>query len=233
MDCKAEPPYPTDYEDSDGDDDMTTFGPQEDGGQSDMENECEREGFDGQDSDSESRMAGPSSSNQVPPWQQLYIYPPDQRPTYFAGSPGSSPIMRPFDIDSRGRHMRPRHPGDVPFRQPTGRKVVRRIFTNSRERWRQQNVNGAFAELRRLVPTHPPDKKLSKNEILRLTIKYIRLLSRVIEYQNNNGIGTDSGAGMSHRPSHIVYSPPRPHTPTGNTPESSFYGDSSADESSV
>jgi len=53
------------------------------------------------------------------------------------------------------------------------RKVVRRIFTNSRERWRQQNVNGAFAELRKLIPTHPPDKKLSKNEILRLAIRYV------------------------------------------------------------
>lgn len=48
---------------------------------------------------------------------------------------------------------------------------------------RQQNVNGAFNELRRLVPTYPPDKKLSKNEILRLAIKYIRLLSNVLEYQ--------------------------------------------------
>ena len=38
-------------------------------------------------------------------------------------------------------------------------------------------------ELRRLVPTHPPDKKLSKNEILRLAIKYIRLLDRVLEFQ--------------------------------------------------
>jgi hypothetical protein len=223
MDCKAEPPYATDYEDSD--DDMTTFGPQ-DGNRSDME---EREEFDGQISDTDSRMAGPSSSNQVPPWQPLYIYPPDQRPTYFANSPGSSPVMTPFvDLESR-RRMRPRHHGEITFRQPTGRKVVRRIFTNSRERWRQQNVNGAFAELRRLVPTHPPEKKLSKNEILRLTIKYIRLLSRVIEYQNNNGIGTDV-AGMSH---HVVsYSPPRTQTPTGHTPESSYYADSS-DESSV
>lgn len=48
---------------------------------------------------------------------------------------------------------------------------------------RQQNVNGAFNDLRRLVPTYPPDKKLSKNEILRLAIKYIRLLSNVLEYQ--------------------------------------------------
>jgi hypothetical protein len=49
--------------------------------------------------------------------------------------------------------------------------TVQKIFTNTRERWRQQNVSGAFAELRKLVPTHPPDKKLSKNEILRMAIR--------------------------------------------------------------
>ncbi|XP_015598106.1 uncharacterized protein LOC107269117 isoform X2 [Cephus cinctus] len=68
---------------------------------------------------------------------------------------------------------------------------VRKLFTNSRERWRQQNVSGAFAELRKLVPTHPPDKKLSKNEILRMAIKYIRLLSNVLEWQkaqDRNGL---------------------------------------------
>lgn len=62
-------------------------------------------------------------------------------------------------------------------------QVVRKIFTNSRERWRQQNVSGAFAELRKLVPTHPPDKKLSKNEILRMAIKYISLLTNILEWQ--------------------------------------------------
>lgn len=60
---------------------------------------------------------------------------------------------------------------------------VRKVFTNTRERWRQQNVSGAFAELRKLVPTHPPDKKLSKNEILRMAIKYIKLLTGVLEWQ--------------------------------------------------
>ncbi|XP_071630101.1 uncharacterized protein Hlh3b [Temnothorax longispinosus] len=68
---------------------------------------------------------------------------------------------------------------------------VRKLFTNSRERWRQQNVSGAFAELRKLVPTHPPDKKLSKNEILRMAIRYIRLLSNVLEWQKSqdrNGV---------------------------------------------
>jgi T-cell acute lymphocytic leukemia protein len=61
-----------------------------------------------------------------------------------------------------------------PLESPTSRVGgvgVRKLFTNSRERWRQQNVSGAFAELRKLVPTHPPDKKLSKNEILRMAIR--------------------------------------------------------------
>lgn len=62
-------------------------------------------------------------------------------------------------------------------------QIVRKIFTNSRERWRQQNVSGAFAELRKLVPTHPPDKKLSKNEILRMAIKYINFL---LLFNDNN-----------------------------------------------
>lgn len=66
---------------------------------------------------------------------------------------------------------------------PEPSRRPRRVFSNSRERRRQQNVNGAFAELRKLVPTHPPDKKLSKNEVLRLAIKYIRLLDKVIESQ--------------------------------------------------
>ncbi|XP_075280656.1 T-cell acute lymphocytic leukemia protein 1 isoform X1 [Opisthocomus hoazin] len=77
-------------------------------------------------------------------------------------------------------------------------KVVRRIFTNSRERWRQQNVNGAFAELRKLIPTHPPDKKLSKNEILRLAMKYINFLAKLLNDQEEEGnqrgkVNKDSG----------------------------------------
>lgn len=65
--------------------------------------------------------------------------------------------------------------------------MVRRIFTNSRERWRQQNVNGAFAELRRLIPTHPPDRKLSKNEILRLALRYINFLDQLLTDQDLGG----------------------------------------------
>lgn len=68
-------------------------------------------------------------------------------------------------------------------------KLARRVFTNSRERWRQQNVNGAFSELRKLIPTHPPDKKLSKNEILRLAVKYINFLVTLLNDQAQDKVG--------------------------------------------
>uniref|UniRef100_A0A834VFA1 T-cell acute lymphocytic leukemia protein 1 n=1 Tax=Sarcoptes scabiei TaxID=52283 RepID=A0A834VFA1_SARSC len=83
---------------------------------------------------------------------------------------------------------------------------------SSKERWnnlkcRQQNVNGAFGELRRLVPTYPPDKKLSKNEILRLAIKYIRLLSNVIEYQKQQEqieIGSEPNNHDHHQRERVI-----------------------------
>ncbi|KAJ8273985.1 hypothetical protein COCON_G00086100 [Conger conger] len=69
-----------------------------------------------------------------------------------------------------------------------------------RERWRQQNVNGAFAELRKLIPTHPPDRKLSKNEILRLTMRYINFLSQLLSDQDRGpGAGAGAGAGARGR----------------------------------
>uniref|UniRef100_M4B112 Stem cell protein n=1 Tax=Xiphophorus maculatus TaxID=8083 RepID=M4B112_XIPMA len=64
--------------------------------------------------------------------------------------------------------------------------MTRKVFTNTRERWRQHNVNTAFAELRKLIPTHPPEKKLSKNEILRLAMRYINFLVQLLESQSGH-----------------------------------------------
>ena len=46
-----------------------------------------------------------------------------------------------------------------------------------------QAFNSAFGTLRELLPTLPPDKKLSKIEILRLAICYIAYLDSVLENQ--------------------------------------------------
>ncbi|ELK06732.1 Protein lyl-1 [Pteropus alecto] len=81
-------------------------------------------------------------------------------------------------------------------------KVARRVFTNSRERWRQQNVNGAFAELRKLLPTHPPDRKLSKNEVLRLAMKYIGFLVRLLRDQAAALAAGPAPPGPRKRPAH-------------------------------
>uniref|UniRef100_A0A3Q0SCS8 BHLH domain-containing protein n=1 Tax=Amphilophus citrinellus TaxID=61819 RepID=A0A3Q0SCS8_AMPCI len=51
----------------------------------------------------------------------------------------------------------------------------------TRERVRVVAFNVAFAELRKLLPTLPPDKKLSKIEILRLAICYISYLDHVLD----------------------------------------------------
>ncbi|XP_054471955.1 helix-loop-helix protein 2-like [Anoplopoma fimbria] len=51
----------------------------------------------------------------------------------------------------------------------------------TRERVRVVAFNVAFAELRKLLPTLPPDKKLSKIEILRLAICYISYLNHVLD----------------------------------------------------
>lgn len=123
----------------------------------------------------------------------------------------------------------------------------RRMYTNSRERWRQQNVNGAFNELRKLIPTHPPDKKLSKCEILRYTIKYINLLSNVVDFQEKeemekiNARGNGAPAIVNQqRQFSFVSSDGAKRPPEHNfrrdrrlmSPESLYYGDTSGEEDS-
>ncbi|OQR79816.1 helix-loop-helix protein-like [Tropilaelaps mercedesae] len=55
-----------------------------------------------------------------------------------------------------------------------------RLAHATRERIRVEAFNLAFAKLRALLPTLPPDKKLSKIEILRLAICYINYLKHVL-----------------------------------------------------
>ena len=56
-----------------------------------------------------------------------------------------------------------------------------RMAHATRERLRVEAFNVAFCELRTLLPTLPPDKKLSKIEILRLAICYISYLNHILD----------------------------------------------------
>ncbi|KAJ3592131.1 hypothetical protein NHX12_007260 [Muraenolepis orangiensis] len=51
----------------------------------------------------------------------------------------------------------------------------------TRERVRVEAFNVAFGDLRRLLPILPPDKKLSKIEILKLAMCYISYLNHVLD----------------------------------------------------
>ena len=53
------------------------------------------------------------------------------------------------------------------------------MIANERERNRTESVNKAFNRLRRLLPTIPLNRKLSKIEILRLATSYIQHLNNV------------------------------------------------------
>lgn len=132
-------------------------------------------------------------------------------------------------------------------------KLARRVFTNSRERWRQQNVNGAFSELRKLIPTHPPDKKLSKNEILRLAVNYINFLVTLLNDQtqdDSRDSGEDEGDKLNALSQCDTPPPSRPGlqasaassrrdrdstdsatAPVSSSATSSCYGDTDSEES--
>ncbi|XP_029293972.1 protein lyl-1 isoform X2 [Cottoperca gobio] len=122
---------------------------------------------------------GPSAPSPGPLLPQQYLSAhPFFSSSYLGPSGGNYGV-----VNNSRMKRRPSSHFEVEINDRPPQKLARRVFTNSRERWRQQNVNGAFSELRKLIPTHPPDKKLSKNEILRLAVKYINFLVTLLNDQ--------------------------------------------------
>ncbi|XP_075286455.1 basic helix-loop-helix transcription factor scleraxis-like [Opisthocomus hoazin] len=66
----------------------------------------------------------------------------------------------------------------------------RRAAANARERDRTHSVNAAFGALRRLIPTRPADRRLSKVETLRLAASYISHLANVLRLQRRQAEGS-------------------------------------------
>ncbi|KFD65484.1 hypothetical protein M514_01461 [Trichuris suis] len=64
------------------------------------------------------------------------------------------------------------HRASLPYRQAHA----------SRERLRVESFNRAFQELRTLLPVLPPDKKMTKVQILRLAASYITYLNCLLNY---------------------------------------------------
>lgn len=100
---------------------------------------------------------------------------PRRRTTVTSTSPSNSSnenVLNPSDLVGLSREERRRR-----------RRATQKYRTAhaTRERIRVEAFNVAFTELRKLLPTLPPDKKLSKIEILKLAICYIAYLNHVLE----------------------------------------------------
>uniref|UniRef100_A0A914UHK9 BHLH domain-containing protein n=1 Tax=Plectus sambesii TaxID=2011161 RepID=A0A914UHK9_9BILA len=67
---------------------------------------------------------------------------------------------------------------------------------SERERLRQVYVNRAFANLRKILPSYPINKKMSKHEILRGAIHYIAFLERVRASQDRRALLQDNQAAV-------------------------------------
>ncbi|XP_034238118.1 protein twist [Thrips palmi] len=70
-----------------------------------------------------------------------------------------------------------------------------RVMANVRERQRTQNLNDAFASLRKIIPTLPSDK-LSKIQTLKLAARYIDFLYQVL--LNSGGASAISSLAEHH-----------------------------------
>ncbi|XP_030636782.1 helix-loop-helix protein 2-like [Chanos chanos] len=87
----------------------------------------------------------------------------------------------PKDADGKTRSLTPQPLSREEKRRRRRATAKYRSAHATRERIRVEAFNVAFAELRKLLPTLPPDKKLSKIEILRLAICYISYLNHVLD----------------------------------------------------
>ena len=81
---------------------------------------------------------------------------------------------------SNSKKMRKKAVGDVPAPGQTYEDLQnQRVLANVRERQRTQSLNGAFTQLRKIIPTLPSDK-LSKIQTLKLATRYIDFLYQVL-----------------------------------------------------
>ncbi|XP_027551654.1 transcription factor 15-like, partial [Neopelma chrysocephalum] len=92
----------------------------------------------------------------------------------------------------------------------------RRAAANARERHRTHSVNSAFGALRRLIPTRPADRRLSKVETLRLAASYISHLANVLLLQqrrHDEGVDAEQPCPQNPQPRES----PQPCSPPGSS----------------
>lgn len=85
-------------------------------------------------------------------------------------------------------------PGETDFQANNRKRKAKstKPATSKKERRRTQNINAAFAELRKHIPNVPSDTKLSKIKTLKLAMSYIHHLEFQLEgeeqVERDNGL---------------------------------------------
>ncbi|XP_067410783.1 helix-loop-helix protein 2-like [Emydura macquarii macquarii] len=96
-------------------------------------------------------------------------------------------LDNPTPVAENGENARPGGTANLQHLSQEEKRWSRRATANyrsahaTRERSRVEAFNMAYGELRQLLPTLPPNKKLSKIEVLRLAICYISYLNHVLD----------------------------------------------------
>ena len=106
------------------------------------------------------------------PRGNIHLYHPNTSPFYHSN----------FSVPHGGVDINKKRKLDQDFRdvfQPPRRHA------NARERTRTHSVNDGFVTLRRLIPTDPPNRKLSKIETLRLASSYIWHLNSLLMHSHD------------------------------------------------
>ncbi|XP_040004953.1 helix-loop-helix protein 2-like [Xiphias gladius] len=120
-------------------------------------------------------MLSPDQHEPVLPWGQT------DTGTYLDDVQCGSVTAEPAGGEGKARSVHVPAPSREEKRRRRRATAKYRSAHATRERIRVVAFNVAFAELRKLLPTIPPDKKLSKIEILRLAICYISYLDHVLD----------------------------------------------------
>ncbi|KAL4656600.1 helix-loop-helix protein 2-like [Arapaima gigas] len=120
-------------------------------------------------------MLSPDQPDSELPWAQ------SDAESMLSDIKGGCVSDEPTEADDRSRALAPQPLSREEKRRRRRATAKYRSAHATRERIRVEAFNVAFAELRKLLPTLPPDKKLSKIEILRLAICYISYLNHVLD----------------------------------------------------
>nr|XP_020637600.1 fer3-like protein [Pogona vitticeps] len=128
-----------------------------------------------------------SLGEEMPPRLDLYAFPipgGSLAPHAFSAAGRAPEVGEGEDHEAEGEEEEGRAKKAAFLGRPKRKRVIthrQRQAANVRERKRMFNLNEAFDQLRKKVPTFAYEKRLSRIETLRLAIVYIAFMTELLE----------------------------------------------------